>query len=648
MLSGVQPISALKPSPACLALVKDFESYKPNAYQCPAGVWTIGYGSTWNFRGRGVKPGDSCSQSEAEKELYRDLQVAVDDVLKALPKGMTLTQGQFDAVVSLAFNMGGPNFSKSAVCKALKTGDFEAAAKGFDRHITSKGQVLGGLVRRRNAEEYLFRTGIATDGNGNVLHAPPNTPTVNPSDLMPLNINPNDLWASVGNNMLVGFGKEYDHLGYRMGGRTLSNSEIDCSGFVSSILRKHFDMKNFEFTAKGLADELAKRMGTQASKLNGSSFTAENIPPHAVLSMSKRGGYAYHVVFCTTDENGKRWVIHSTSSGPGGKGVQTEPLEGYLARYKNRLNWAKVTDIGSLVLNNYNQNYGLMAAQLKQSENPWLYADEATKLKDLQNTIMQSDALALQWQNANTILLNNQKFVIDFDNTNMTNHSEISRQGDVIHLSVANMNNNWSRFSAIQHMAREAGLSPGMMQKEIAKQMILNGDESYFEFLKRVPPEYGFGSMKGKTAAQFVSEMGGPSVAQTRTTSAHSDKESLRGQDVNFSAGGTESPRGRIADETIQLNAMLHEAQKELVAENPQLARYYQNKTLIVEGTPMNKDILNGAKAGNVEIIGLRPGMDKDDAKELLAGRAMMAQALSAQSHDGGNVLTFGQSPTPA
>ena len=95
-----------------LALIKHFESFKANAYICPAGVWTIGYGTT-----QGVRPGQRVTEAQALAMLARDLirfEVAVKNLVK-----VPLTQYQFDALVCFAYNCGAGNLAASTLLKLL-------------------------------------------------------------------------------------------------------------------------------------------------------------------------------------------------------------------------------------------------------------------------------------------------------------------------------------------------------------------------------------------------------------------------------------------------------------------------------------------------------------------------------------------------
>lgn len=136
--------------PEGLALIKRFEGLKLTAYLCPARVWTIGYGST----GPHVRPGLTISQEAAEKLLRDDLDRFEDAVAKAAPHA---PQPMYDAMVSLAFNIGIGGFLKSSVLRLHLAGDHRRAAEAFGLWNKADGKILPGLVTRRAAEANLYR-----------------------------------------------------------------------------------------------------------------------------------------------------------------------------------------------------------------------------------------------------------------------------------------------------------------------------------------------------------------------------------------------------------------------------------------------------------------------------------------------------------
>jgi lysozyme len=146
--------SARQIGPRGLALIKEFEGLELKAYLCPAKVWTIGYGST----GPHVTPGMVISEAQADALLQKDLDRFEAAVAEDTPGA---TQNQFDAMVSLSFNIGIGAFEKSSVLRQHLAGDHRAAAEAFGMWVKAKGKTLPGLQRRRAREADLYRSTAA-------------------------------------------------------------------------------------------------------------------------------------------------------------------------------------------------------------------------------------------------------------------------------------------------------------------------------------------------------------------------------------------------------------------------------------------------------------------------------------------------------
>ncbi len=132
-----------------LAIVKEYEGCELTAYKCPAGIWTIGYGST----GAHVTPGLTITQAKAEHLLLDDLARFEQGVAKIAPIS---TDNQFSAMVSLAFNIGLEAFGSSTLLRLHNDGKHAEAQAQFARWNKGGGKVLPGLVRRRAAEAALY------------------------------------------------------------------------------------------------------------------------------------------------------------------------------------------------------------------------------------------------------------------------------------------------------------------------------------------------------------------------------------------------------------------------------------------------------------------------------------------------------------
>lgn len=132
-------------------LIKQFEGVRLKAYKCPAGVWTIGVGSTQPP----VKPGMEITNAQAMARLSKDLAQFEDAINNSVK--VDLTQNQFDALVSFAFNVGIGAFQKSTLLKKLNAGQYDAVPGELMKWTKGGGKELPGLVRRRRAEAALWR-----------------------------------------------------------------------------------------------------------------------------------------------------------------------------------------------------------------------------------------------------------------------------------------------------------------------------------------------------------------------------------------------------------------------------------------------------------------------------------------------------------
>lgn len=139
----------MKISTEGIALIKKFEGCELEAYRCSADVPTIGYGHT-----RGVSDGDTCTQEEADQLLKDDLE-EFENYVKDLVD-VELSQNEFDALVAWTYNLGPTNLRESTLLKRLNDEDKGDVPFQMKRWNKASGQVLDGLVRRREAEALLF------------------------------------------------------------------------------------------------------------------------------------------------------------------------------------------------------------------------------------------------------------------------------------------------------------------------------------------------------------------------------------------------------------------------------------------------------------------------------------------------------------
>jgi lysozyme len=138
-----------------IALIEEAEGCRLEAYPDPGtggAPWTIGVGHT----GSEVHPGLTITREQADAQLRQDL-AKFERGVAALVAGHATTQGQFDALVSFAFNLGLGALGGSSLLRLHKGGSFAAAATEFGKWSHSAGRVLPGLVRRRAAEAALYR-----------------------------------------------------------------------------------------------------------------------------------------------------------------------------------------------------------------------------------------------------------------------------------------------------------------------------------------------------------------------------------------------------------------------------------------------------------------------------------------------------------
>jgi GH24 family phage-related lysozyme (muramidase) len=131
------------------------------AYLCPAGVWTIGWGATGldPFNGGKIGKGTIWTQRQCDTRFEQHLAQFERAVLDGLA-GKPASQPQFDAMVSLCYNIGPDAFKRSTLLKMHRAGDYPGAVKQFLRWNKAGGKVLRGLTRRREAESALYRSGF--------------------------------------------------------------------------------------------------------------------------------------------------------------------------------------------------------------------------------------------------------------------------------------------------------------------------------------------------------------------------------------------------------------------------------------------------------------------------------------------------------
>ena len=147
----------MKASGRVINLIKELEGCRFRAYDCPAGVCTIGYGHT-----EGVYSGMLIDEDEAERFLSQDIKKVEDAINQAVL--VKLNQNQFDALVSFIFNIGVQAFYRSTLLQKLNTNNFKDVPFEMSRWKYVHGIVNEGLRKRREKEVALFQRDSVTHG----------------------------------------------------------------------------------------------------------------------------------------------------------------------------------------------------------------------------------------------------------------------------------------------------------------------------------------------------------------------------------------------------------------------------------------------------------------------------------------------------
>ena len=160
----------MKVSAAAIQMVKHHEGVRTRPYRCPALLWTVGVGHVIDPSHTAVKYEErkslpipagwdrSLTMDEVDAILAQDLARFERGVARLCPAALG-HQGQFDALVSFAFNVGLGNLQRSSIRMRYNRGDVEGAADAFLMWTKAAGKVLTGLVKRRNDERAMFLGG---------------------------------------------------------------------------------------------------------------------------------------------------------------------------------------------------------------------------------------------------------------------------------------------------------------------------------------------------------------------------------------------------------------------------------------------------------------------------------------------------------
>jgi lysozyme len=139
-----------------IEMIKTFEGFRGTPYKCSAGVPTIGYGATFYPGGKKVTMTDAAITEEQAVELLANMLVSFEKYVDSYCVD-TITQNQFDALVSFAYNLGPANLKSSTLLKKVNANPNDESIKlEFLKWVKAGGKTLKGLVRRREAEAELY------------------------------------------------------------------------------------------------------------------------------------------------------------------------------------------------------------------------------------------------------------------------------------------------------------------------------------------------------------------------------------------------------------------------------------------------------------------------------------------------------------
>ena len=132
-------------------LIKEFEGCKLEAYKCPAGIWTIGYGQT-----KGIKEGMTWTQQQAEENLLKTCMETITEVINASPILEFESINKQAAIADFVYNLGITNYNKSKLKLRVNQKNWISAITEIKKWNKSNGDILPGLVKRRQCEADLL------------------------------------------------------------------------------------------------------------------------------------------------------------------------------------------------------------------------------------------------------------------------------------------------------------------------------------------------------------------------------------------------------------------------------------------------------------------------------------------------------------
>jgi lysozyme len=145
----------MKVSKHCIDLIEISEGFSEVPYLCPAGIVTIGFGSTRDYDGKPITNSHAKITKEEAESLMRATLTTYEDAVTRYVT-VPINQNQFDALVDFAYNAGAQNLRTSTLLKKLNMGDYAGASGEFKKWVYGGGRLLRGLAIRRLAEQRLF------------------------------------------------------------------------------------------------------------------------------------------------------------------------------------------------------------------------------------------------------------------------------------------------------------------------------------------------------------------------------------------------------------------------------------------------------------------------------------------------------------
>jgi len=145
----------MKISQEGLKLIRDFEGLRLKPYKCPAGIPTIGIGSTRYENGKKVEMTDAAITEARAVELLKNTLVGFEHTVNKFV-AVDINQNQFDALVSFTYNVGSKSLLTSTLLRKLNAMDWLGASQEFGKWVYADRKKLNGLVERRKAEKELF------------------------------------------------------------------------------------------------------------------------------------------------------------------------------------------------------------------------------------------------------------------------------------------------------------------------------------------------------------------------------------------------------------------------------------------------------------------------------------------------------------